>query len=437
MKVHFLGIGGSGESAVAAIAKSQGYEISGCDKDLNSEFLKPFKDINISQGHSRRHLEGAQQALLVITPAILSLDPNNEELVEARILNIPVLTWQQFLGKYLLKDKFVIAVAGTHGKTTTTAMIAQILVDSGLDPTVELGAINPKWGSNFRIGKSKYFVLEADEFNNNFLNYQPDLSVVTNIEFDHPEFFKDFKRYSESFVKFLTQTQKKIFANLSDPVESKLLHFHPKGVRQNMEEIFKPIVDYSDKLIDFPLKVVGDFNKLNASAAFQVGLTLGIDPNLIRNSLMNYAGVDRRFEYLGKFKGADIYSDFAHHPTEVKVTLEAARKKFPSKRIWVIFQPHMFTRTKALFGDFVRVLKNAPIEQVSFVDIYPSREVDMGLVSSKELVEAIDKRNVSYLGSIKDVEGFVKNAARKEDIIIFMGAGDIDKIARSLTKENA
>src|SRR3989344_5976868 len=200
-KVHFLGIGGSGASAAAAIAQHTGFEVTGCDLDISNEFTTPFSLDQLLKGHSASHLKGGNVNILAVTPAIYSLDPTNEELMEAKRLGIEVLTWQEFMGKYFMEGKFVIAVSGTHGKTTTTAMIAKILEDAGLDPTVELGSIVPRWGTNYRVGKGKpalsgaegYFVIEADEFNDNFLHLKPDITVVTNIEMDHPEYFKDFE----------------------------------------------------------------------------------------------------------------------------------------------------------------------------------------------------------------------------------------------------
>ncbi len=450
MRIHFLGIGGSGESAAAALAQAQGFEVTGCDIEPFNEFTQNFDQSILIKGHSTSHLRGVTSNvianevkqslnqdrhadarddrgyidLLVITPAILSLDPKNPELEEARSKNIPVITWHEFLGEYLMKDKFVIAVCGTHGKSTTTAMIAKILEDLKLDPTVVLGAIVPSWGTNFRKGKSKYFVVEADEFNDNFFHVKPDFSVVTNIEMDHPEYFKNFEDYKKSFKKFLRETKQKIFANFSDPVVKETLASYPKGVNL--------ITDYSDKLIDFPLKVIGEFNVLNASAAFQVGLSLGLDPTTIRNSLMTYLGIGRRMEFLEKIKDTEVISDFGHHPTEIRETINAFRKKFPKKKIWLIYEPHMFSRTKTLFSDFVKVFKKLNVDQISIIDIYPSREVDTGLTSSKKLVNAVSKKNVSYLGPKDQVGVFAKLAASKFDVIIFQGAGDIDKIARSI-----
>ncbi len=403
MKVHFLGIGGSGASAAGAIAEAQGFVITGCDLEPNNEFTGVFNSKQLFKGHSPNHLENID--ILAVTPAIFSLDPDNPELLEAKKKGILIMTWQQFLGKYLTQGKFVIAVCGTHGKTTTTAMIAKLLEDAGLDPTVELGAIIPKWKANYRIGSGRYFVVEADEFNDNFLHLKPYITVVTNIEMDHPEYFKDLEAVKKSFAKFESQS-KKVFD--------------------------KP----NPKLINFKLKVPGEFNVANASLTFQVGLALGFDPGIIRKSLENYTGASRRFEYIGLVNGAKVYSDFGHHPTEIEKTMEAAREKFPENRILLVYQPHMFSRTKALFNDFVRVFRNIPTDRAFILDIYPSREIDTNLVTSRELVEAIGKENVTYIGSVSETLEKLKPEIRSGDIVFFMSAGDTDKLAKDLVVKN-
>ncbi len=434
-RIHFMGIGGSGASAIAAIAQAQGFEVSGCDLHPHNQFTKDFDSKTLFEKHSPNHLNNIN--ILAISPAISALNPNNPELTTAYKKGIEVLTWQQFMGKYLEKNKFVIAICGTHGKSTTTAMTGLMLEDAGLDPTVELGTIVPKWDKNYRVGKSRYFVTEADEFNDNFLVSYPDITVVTNIEMDHPEYFTDWEAYKVSFRQFFNQTKLKIIANFSDPgVREVMEGFQKDKMDRNRLELF----DYSKSEIHFDLKIPGEFNRLNAAAALQTGLSLEIDPTIIRQSLMAYSGIERRFELIGEYnpstnsehKGARIYSDFGHHPTEIKVTIEAARQKFPDDRLVVIFQPHMFSRTKALFGGFVEVLKNLPVDQVFVMDIYPSREVDTGLVSSKQLVEAVNKGTVSYLGSESEVENFLRVAIRAGDTVFFVGAGDIDQIARNI-----
>ena len=454
MKVHFLGIGGSGASAVANLAQAQGFEITGCDLEPQNEFTTQFKPSQLFKGHSASHIGSGSHKIdiLAVTPAIFSLDPDNEELQEARKRGIEVLTWQQFLGEYLTKDKFVIAICGTHGKTTTTAMIAAVLEDANLDPTVELGAIHPKWGTNFRIpthrhpertgqahreGSKDYFIIEADEFNDNFLHFKPDITVVTNIEMDHPEYFKDFDAVKESFKKFLLQTRGAIVANMFDPAVAEVIKVvmkTPLGHKPHDRKVMAQYLDYSKNEMGLDLKVPGKFNKLNAMAALQVGLLLKVDPSVIQKSLNNYTGVSRRFEYIGDYKSAKVYSDFGHHPTEIKKTMEAAREKFPNQKIYLFYQPHMFSRTKALFDDFVKVFQSLPIDGIVILDIYPSREVDTGLVTSEQLVKAINKKNIYYSKEINP-EKF-KQYAKPGDILFFMGAGDSDKWAKELVKSN-
>lgn len=415
-RVHFLGIGGSGTSAAAKIAQAQGFEITGCDINIDNEFASMFDKNSITQGHSPKHIENID--ILAVTPAIYSLDPNNPELIAAKKKGIETLTWQAFMGKYLQKNKFVIAVGGTHGKSTTTAMIGLLLENAGLDPTVELGAIVPKWGSNYRIGKSQYFVTEADEFNDNFLSIYPDITVVTTIEMDHPEYFENFEIYKKSFGKLFSQTKRTIVANLSD-----------QGVKDTLDTKIE-MIDYSKRLVDLSLKIPGNFNVLNATAAYQVGLVLEIEPEVIKQSLENFEGIGRRFEYIGNFKQAQVYSDFGHHPTEIKLTLETARMKFPDKKIIVIFQPHMFSRTKALFDDFVSILKSAKVDHIFIMDIYPSREIDTKIVNSKQLVQAINQKNVTYLPSEKDVINKIKSQGTENEVLFFLGAGDTHNLAK-------
>lgn len=448
-KVHFLGIGGSGTSAVAALALAAGFEVTGCDINPNTEFTKDFPEEKLFEGHSPSHLrpqdvilekagikldpvDGNYIDILAVSPAILSKDPNNAEIKEAREKGIRVMTWQQFMGEYLEKGKFVIAICGTNGKSTTTAMTGLLLENAGLDPTVEIGAVVPKWGKNYRVGKSRYFVTEADEFNDNFLATQPDITILTNIEMEHPEYFKNFDDVKTSFLSFLYQTRKKIIANLEDEGVRQVLEIFQK----NKQKPYNPeIIDYSKSSIHFELKVPGQHNRSNATAAMQLGLSLGVDAFKIQQSLMSFTGIGRRFEFLGKFKGADIFSDFGHNPSKIRVTVQAAREKFPDRKIWLIYQPHMFTRTKVLFDDFVKVFREAPVDQILILDIYASREKDTGLINSQDLVKAINRSGVSYIDQPENLKDFLQVVLKEDDIVFFMGAGDIDKIARDLVKD--
>jgi len=421
--VHFLGIAGSGSSACAKLAEAAGFKVSGCDKDFSGEFTKVLEALETFEGHSPTHLEKID--ILAVTPAVLSLDPNNPEILEAKKKNIPILTWQEFCGKFLTKNKFVIAICGTHGKSTTTAMIAKILEDAKLDPTVLLGATTSFWNTNFRVGKGKYFVIEADEFNNNFLSLTPDISVLTNVEFDHPEFFSDYEMYQSSFKKFLTKTKHLIIANLSDKNSESILA-DGDGVKKSIS----PVVDFSKNLIDFPLKVTGHHNILNASAAFNLSLNLEISPEKIKSSLQSYQGIGRRMELIGEINGASIFSDFAHHPTAIKVATDQIKKQYPLKNIWIIYQPHMFSRTKALFKKFVEVFKNLGVGYVAMLDIYASREKDEGLIKTEDLVNEINLETVSYAKGVKETLGQIRPLLSEKDVVLFMGAGDIDNEIR-------
>ncbi len=424
--VHFLGIAGSGTSACALLAEAAGFKVSGCDKNLSGEFTELLGNIPTSEGHSPKHLENID--ILAVTPAVLSLDPNNPELLEAKQKGLEVITWQEFMGKYLTQNKFIIAVSGTHGKSTTTAMIGKILEDSRLDPTVLMGATTSFWNSNFRIGKSKYFVIEADEFNNNFLSLTPDISVVTNIEFDHPEFFADFEIYKNSFRSFLSGTKNIIIANLSDLNTKNTLEEEPAN------KMLPPVIDYSKNLIDFPLKITGLHNKLNASAAFNLALNLEIQPEKIKQSLQNFPGIGRRMELIGEVNGAKIFSDFAHHPTAIKVATNQIKKEFPNKDITIIYQPHMFSRTKALFKEFAEAFQSLYVKKIAMLDIYPSREKDTGIISTKDLVEAINKPSVIYTKSVKQIFEQLKPELTEKDVLVFMGAGDIDQLVKDCLK---
>lgn len=431
--LHFIGIEGSGASAVAALAKEHGYRVSGCDRNLTGEYSSLFSPEAVFVEHSIEHLKEVDAVIL--SPAIEIADPNNTELKAARDMNLEIMTWQQFLGRVLAKDKQVIAVCGTHGKSTTTAMMAKILEDADMDPTVVLGAKVREWGRNYRVGKSKFLVVEADEYNNNFMSYHPNLTIVTNIDADHLEFFKDFEHIEQSFEDFLVKTKGTVIANMADSHVAEV-------VKWAMKKSAIEVMDFNKVMVDFDLKLPGEFNIANAKAAFQAGLLLGIEPGRMQESLNSFTGIGRRFEKLGEKEGIEYYSDFAHHPREVAVTLEAARQKFPDQKIVLIFQPHLYSRTKNLFDDFVDVFKKASVDQIFITDIFASRENDPGDISSRMLVENTNMGTVNYVPTVE--EAFNQMRSDKSDkigiaqnmVVIVMGAGDIDKAGREFIKKH-
>lgn len=414
-KVHFMGIGGSGCSGVAAIAQAFSYHVDGCDLAEGSftDYLSE-KNIPVLKGHDPSHLKDVD--LLVISPAITSLDTDNLELQKAKERGMPVMTWQEFTGRELQKDKFVIAVAGTHGKSTTTALIGLMMDKAGLDPTVLVGAEVKEWGRNFRLGKSQYFLIEADEYNNNFLNYQANVGVITVIEFDHPEFFADIGQVESAFEKFVSGFKQESVLIKSPSVSLT----NPKGKTISFKER------------SFEMKIPGRFNQLNASIAYETGNYLGIESSILNEIILNFSGVKRRFELVSQVAGIKIYDDYAHHPTAIKQTLMALRQKFPSEQLWVVFQPHMFSRTKALFGDFVKVFKEASVDKIIITDIFPSREKDTGLVHSRDLVQAIGQDKAQYLPSIPEAVNYLSERVAALSVVMVMGAGDINNLSLAL-----
>lgn len=385
MKIHIIGINGSGAKAVAYLASKYGYEVDGCDKD--------------SGGHSTSHLEGVDLAL--ISPALLYSKPLPEEVTSAKKKGI-LMSWQEFVGKYLMKDKYVIAVCGTHGKSTTTAMIGQIMEEAGYDPTVLVGGYVPKWKANARYGKSKYFVIEADEFNDNFLNYKPDIIALNNVEFDHPDYFKNIDDVLKSFDKFKKQLK-------------------PGGV----------IIETKDLAnTKFKLKLLGEHNQKNANMAYAVCKKVGVSPSVITKALENFKGVGRRMELIGERNKTSIYDDYAHHPTAIKSTLNALREKYPKQKILAVIEPHGYKRTKALLPLYKNVFDG--VDKVIIGPIFKARDKVDPNFSTQEIVSLNKDKDVLALENEDEVLKNTRLALAKYDIIIFMGAGNSSLWAKKL-----
>jgi len=383
-----MGILGSGMSGIASLASQMGYQVSGCDLKL--------------EGHNSEHLKDID--LLVVSPAILYQEKEDPELILGKNKNI-VTTWQEFLGKYLMKDKKVIAIAGTHGKSTTTAMVAKILIDNGFDPSVVIGAYVFEWKGNSRYGKDKYFIVEADEFNDNFLNYYPNIAVINNIEFDHPDYFKDEKQVFESFEKF-----KK---NL---VGEKILITEKDSLNKR-----------------FNLKVFGEHNQKNANMAYLVGRQLKIKKEEIIKSLENFTGIGRRMELIGKVGKTLVFDDYAHHPTAIRATLAGVRQRF-SNRIWAIIEAHGFNRTNALLKLYKGVFSNA--DKVIVGPIYKARDKNTFEMTPEKIAIASGHKDIKACNTIEEIINTLKNEVKQKDIIVVMGAGKaLDEI--SLLREVA
>lgn len=381
-----MGIGGSGMAGVAKLASKMGYSVSGCDLESSSAYSK-----HIQKGHSDKHLKGVD--LLVVSPAVLYQNKDNPEYKKAEDKGI-AMTWQEFLGEHLLKDKKVIAIAGTHGKSTTTAMAGQMLEVAKFDPIVVLGAKVPKWGGGVRFGNGEWAVVEADEFNDNFLYYHPEIIVLNNIEFDHPDYFKNEKQVKKSFEKFIKNlTGRKLLLTQRDNLNKK-----------------------------FNLKVMGEHNQKNANMVYVLGKKLCINEKIITKSLERFNGIGRRMELLGKSKsGFSVYDDYAHHPTAIKTTLRGLKSKYPRKNIWVVDEAHGYERTYRLLKDYKGVFDGA--DGAIIGPIFKARDKDTHGLTSSSIAKVSKHKNIFSSDSFENVLTLVKEKVKKGDILVVMGAG--------------
>ena len=422
MKIHFIGIGGIGVSSLAGYFLGKGHEVSGSDmaeSELTQYLVKKGMKLVIGP-HSAKNLAKGTD-LVIYTPAVKA---DNLEIRKAKREGIKILSYPEALGE-LTKNYFTIAVSGTHGKSTTTAMLALVLIDAGLDPTVIIGTKLKEFGnSNFRLGNSKYLLIEADEYKESFLNYHPKIIVLTNIDKDHLDYYGNMENIMKAFKKYFGNLQNsgQIIANGDDPRTITALK-SKKNVR------YYSLNDEVAGEIKKVLKVPGDHNVSNALATHNTGMILGIDSQKIINSLSKYKGAWRRFEvFKTGYKDIILISDYAHHPIEVKKTLKATEEKYPKRRIRCVFQPHQYKRTHYLFDDFVSVLRNAPVDKIILSEIYgvAGREGEdiVKKVSSQKLALAAGKK-VYYKKTFKEIKRYLIRESKEGDLIIIMGAGDI------------
>jgi len=409
-------------SALARMFLEEGKQISGSDI-TESEITKSLEKLGAKIFIAQRQENLPADADLVIYT--LAIGEDNPELIKAKKLGLPTLTYAEALGE-VSRGKFTIAISGTNGKTTTTAMVAKILIDAGFDPTVIVGSLahfeNQDGGeesSNFRAGKSDFLVVEACEYKRSFLNLNPDILVITNIDNDHLDYYKDLSDIQSAFIELAQKIPEDGY--LVSDIDNPNIEPVAEAVERNM-------IDYKDLslgAVKLTLKVPGEHNVLNTKAALAVAAILEIDTKNAAGSLEEFEGTWRRFEYKGKTKkGALVYDDYAHHPTEIKATLSSAREKFPDKKIIVVFQPHLYSRTKILFKDFSSAFGDA--SQVILVPIYGAREPEDKSVSLEELAEEISKKGTAaeYVSSLSASAALLQKYG-EGDLIITMGAGDV------------
>ncbi len=438
--IHFVGIGGIGMSGIAEILAESGVAVSGCDlKPSAATDLLKSRGIPVAIGHDREHLEGVD--LIVVTAAVKG---TNDEVDQARRRGIRILRRAEMLGE-IVRGKRGVGIAGTHGKTTTSAMVATVLAEAGLDPTVLIGGMVGNFGGNAKRGKSDLVVVEADEYDRTFHELHPQIAVVTNIEADHLEYYGSFEAIEEAFRVYAegVAADGVVIGCADDPAVASLLEFTSRRtVRYGLSEtaqIRAVNISYESRgsrfevpgVGWFKLFVPGEHNVRNALAAIAVGLELGLSGSTIALGLAKFLGVDRRFQILGEYAGALIVDDYAHHPTEIRATLDAARRGYPARRLIALFQPHLYSRTRDFADDFARALKTADVAIVA--PIYAAREKPIDGVSARMIADA--ESGIEFLDrSNGEIYNEMRRRLGPNDIFITMGAGDVHEIAEMLVR---
>lgn len=420
--IHFIGIGGIGMSALARFFLHEGKQVSGSDR-ASSQITDALEKEGVTFFDEQRATNITPDIEMVVYTEAMSHD--HEEMVAAKALSVPMMNYFDALG--LVANQYhLIAVSGSHGKTTTTAMLIDVLEEASLDPTAIVGSLRSKTGSNFRAGKGKFAIVEACEYRRDFLSLEPEILVITNIEHEHVDFYKSLTEVQAAFHELALKVPAHGF------IVAEAAHPNVKPV---LEGVAATVVDYR-LFIDLNLKLhmPGLHNRLNAAAASAVAAKLDIEPDVTRSALENFAGTWRRFEYKGLVNNAPLYDDYAHHPTEIAATIAGVRELYPEKKLVVVFQSHTYTRTVELFDDFARELAKA--DTVLMLPIYAAREDNLTGVTSEQLCEAIGKLGTPahFFHTHEAAALEVKETASPEHVIVVMGAGDVTKVADILTK---
>lgn len=440
-RIHFIGIGGIGMSGLASVLHEQGYVVTGSDSGSNAQTGQlAQRGVVIQRGHERT--ENAANAQLVVMTAAVK---DNPEIVAARDAGVPIMKRALLLG-LLAQQKTSIAVAGSHGKSTTSGMLVTALDALGAAPSYFVGAVVESSGSNAAWTTGEHIVIEADEYDRSFWTLHPDIAIVTNIEFDHPDLFTQ-ESYDEAFAQFASQIRPggvlvargddqgvaRIMPGLGiAPIDVVTFGEDPKSDwRVSRREDSWYVTPRDGRPVSLDLRVPGKHNVMNATAALAVLTHLGFDLDASIAALGTFAGVGRRFDLAGEAAGVTVIDDYAHHPTEIAATLQAARDRFPDRRIWAVFQPHTFSRTKALLDDFATAL--AVADAIVLLDIYPAREIDDGSVSSRDLQRLVGPR-AEVVGGVSDVVPAVYPLLQEGDVVLTIGAGDVTHAAPALVR---
>ncbi len=448
MHIYFIGIGGISMSGIASILLSKGYRISGSDAK-SSALTEELSENGATVFYGQEEAHITPDVDLVVYTAAIKED--NPEFVRMQELGLPSMSRAEFLGLLMKNYEIPVAVSGTHGKTTTTTMISDIMIEAELDPTITVGGIVQSINSSIRVGGSDYFVFEACEYTNSFLSFFPKASVILNIEEDHLDFFKDLAEIRQSFGRFAALLPADGLLVINGEID-KYKEITDQAACRYVTYGFDSSFDYyaTDIVFDangFPgftchvkktgsefevtLRVPGLHNVSNALAAIALCRELKVSNDAVKRALSKCEGSKRRFEYKGTINGVTIIDDYAHHPTEIRATLQAAAKR-PHKKLWCVFQPHTYTRTKALLPEFVSALSLC--DCVILTDVYAAREKDIYGVNSQNLFDAIVEAGVScvYIHDFDIITDYIQTNCTRGDLLITLGAGDVVNIANAL-----
>ncbi|MCD5381052.1 MAG: UDP-N-acetylmuramate--L-alanine ligase [Candidatus Pacebacteria bacterium] len=420
--IHFIGVGGIGMSALARHFLAEKKTVSGSDgtltpltKTLDAEGIQVFGEQVAS--NITKDIE-----LIIYTEA---MPKGHDEMKAAKKLGVPMVNYFEALG-IAMNPYYLIAIAGTHGKTTTGAMLTDIFEASEKDPTSIIGSLRAKTGSNYRGGKSKYAIVEACEYKRDFLHLKPDVLVITNLEHEHVDCYASLEEVQDAFKDLAAQVNEGgvVIVNEREP-----------NIAPVIEGLSVPVLNYMRELdLDLVLKQPGLHNRLNAAAAATVAKHEGLDAEATHDALADFSGTWRRFEYKGEVKGAPVYDDYAHHPTEIRATIDAARELYPERRLVIAFQPHTYSRTKVLFDEFAKAVGLA--DSVILLPVYAAREENISGITSRELaVRSLEFAPESqYVDSSAKAEKILRKTLTNEDVLVIMGAGDVGDLATAIVK---
>ena len=448
LHLHLVGVGGSGMSAIAWVLLDRGFSVSGSDLQAN-DLTAALQEAGavVHQGHAADHVAGADAVV-----ASSAIPEDNAEVAAARAAGLPVLKRADFLG-LLMAEKMGVAVAGTHGKTTTASLIAHLLLESGRDPSVVVGGVLPGLERNGRAGQGDVFVVEADEYDHMFLGLRPRIAVVTNVEHDHPDIFPTPADYRRAFQRFvgLLPAGGALVACADDEGVRRLLaaadldgvdvvtyglepgedddHYSAVEIRPNQLGGSDFLAVAGDQTLGLArLRLPGRHNVRNALAALAVCRLLGLSFTDVQHSLAAFGGVGRRFQVTGEIGDVTVIDDYAHHPTEIRATLAAARQRYPGRRLWAVWQPHTYSRTKLLLDAFAASFDDA--DRVVVLDIYRSREQDTLGVDAGQVVARMDHEGAHHIGRRRDAAAYILDRVRPGDVVLTLGAGDGDQVGR-------